>query len=430
MGKLIQYREEMTKLLTDLKELQGKEERSDEEESSIDQKLARVNDLGPMIIREKNLEEASSQLDEYTKPAPNGRVTTRQDAQAQHHKPERTDLGYRFAHSDELKEAPRSGGNSRRMQVGSFYERNHDGVDDMEQRTLIYTGATSGLVMQDRLGGVYRPLLQPFQVRMRDVLINGRTESNAVQYVRELAYTNAAAETAEAVSTATGAKPESALTFVVTTDNVATIAHWVPITRQVMDDQAQMETYVNGRLIEGLKLVEDVEILTGPGTGATLTGLMTRSGIGNLDAAYWTANPLPTVAAAANKADRIRRAKKYVAVTGLANASFVVLHPDDYEQMDELKTTTGEYLFSNPTAYAEIPRLWGMTVVQSTSIATNNFFMGDGTMAAIFDRMDATILVGDQHSDFLIRNMIAILAEERLALACFRPAAFAKGVLS
>jgi hypothetical protein len=68
-----------------------------------------------------------------------------------------------------------------------------------------------------------------------------------------------------------------------------------------------------------------------------------------------------------------------------------------------------------------------MTVVQSTSIATNNFFMGDGTMAAIFDRMDATILVGDQHSDFLIRNMIAILAEERLALACFRPVRICEG---
>jgi HK97 family phage major capsid protein len=429
MGKLVQYREEMTKLLTDLKELQAKDERTDDEESAIDQKLARVNDLGPLIIREKNLDEASAQLDDYTKPAPNGRVTTRQEAQAPYQKPERTDIGYRFAKSDELKDYRGTGAGSR-MHVGSFYERNHDDVADMEQRTLIYTGATSTLVMQDRLGGLYRPLVQPFQVRMRDVLINGRTESNAVQYVRELAYTNAAAETAEAVSVATGAKPESALTFVVATDNVATIAHWVPITRQVMDDASQMETYVNGRLIEGLKLVEDVEILTGPGTGATLTGLMTRAGIGNLDAAYWTANPLPTVAAAANKADRIRRAKKYIAVTGLANASFVVLHPDDFEQFDELKTTTGEYVLSDPANYGELQRMWGLTIVQSTSITANNFFIGDGSMAAIFDRMDATIFVADQHSDFFIRNIFVLLAEERLALAMFRPAAFAKGVLS
>lgn len=363
---------------------------------------------------------------------PGGRKTvSRTDGEQPTQRPTRADMGYQFTHSEAYEDyRSRPTGRSGRLKIGSFYERNQDQVEDMEQRTLIWTAATSGLVNGDRLTGVYRPVLQPFQVRMRDVLINGRTDSNAIEYVQELVFTNAAAETAEAVSTATGAKPESALTFQVATDNVATIAHWVPITRQVIDDAAQMETYVNGRLIEGLKLREDAEIVNGNGTPPNIQGLMNRTGIGNLDATYWTGNPLPTVAAAANKADRIRRAKKYTMVTGLANPSFVVLHPDDFEQMDELKTTTGEYLFSNPTDYNVIPRLWGLTVVESTSITANNFLVGDGTMAAIFDKMDAQIFVADQHSDFFIRNIFVILAEERLALAVFRPAAFTKGVLS
>jgi HK97 family phage major capsid protein len=157
---------------------------------------------------------------------------------------------------------------------------------------------------------------------------------------------------------------------------------------------------------------------------------MSTSGIGDLNAAYWTANPLPTAGAAANKLDRIRRGRKYVAVTGLAQATFVVLNPDDLEQIDELKDTTGKYVVGDPVSYTPVPRLWGLTVVESTSIAANSFLVGDGRMAAIYDRMDATIYMADQHGDFFIRNIFVLLAEERIALAVYRPAAFAKGILS
>jgi HK97 family phage major capsid protein len=365
--------------------------------------------------------------DDMNKPA--GRISRTQAASNGHQKVERGDIGYRFAHSDAYVDYKnRPAGNSDRLDIGSVYA--HPELDEMEQRTLIYTGATASIVLPDRQTGIYGPSILPFQVRMRDVLINARTNSNAVQFVRETGYTNAAAETAEAVSAATGAKPESALTFTVATANVATIAHWVPITRQAMDDVAQLESYVNSRLIDGLKLREDAEVLAGDGTGANITGIMSTSGIGDLNAAYWTANPLPTAGAAANKIDRIRRGRKYVAVTGLAQATFVVLHPDDLEQIDELKDTTGKYVVGDPVGYAPVPRLWGLTVVESTSMAANSFLVGDGRMAAIFDKMDATVFMADQHSDFFVRNIFVLLAEERIALAVFRPAAFAKGILS
>lgn len=367
-------------------------------------------------------------LDEdMNKPA--GRLTRTQAAQNGHQKVERADIGYRFAHSDAYADyKSRPAGKSDRLDIGSVYA--HPELGEVEQRTLIYTGATASIVLPDRQTGIYGPSILPFQVRMRDVLINARTNSNAVQFVRETGYTNAAAEVAEAVSAATGAKPESALTFTVATANVATIAHWVPITRQAIDDVAQLESYVNSRLIDGLKLREDAEVLAGDGTGANITGIMTTSGIGDLNAAYWTANPLPTAGAAANKIDRIRRGRKYVAVTGLAQATFVVLNPDDLEQIDELKDTTGKYVVGDPVGYTPVPRLWGLTVVESTSMAANSFLVGDGRMAAIFDRMDATVFMADQHSDFFIRNIFVLLAEERIALAVFRPAAFAKGILS
>jgi hypothetical protein len=50
-------------------------------------------------------------------------------------------------------------------------------------------------------------------------------------------------------------------------------------------------------------------------------------------------------------------------------------------------------------------------------------------MAAVWDRMQAQILV-DTIDDQFVRNMLTLLAEERLALTVFRPAAFAEVALA
>jgi HK97 family phage major capsid protein len=47
--------------------------------------------------------------------------------------------------------------------------------------------------------------------------------------------------------------------------------------------------------------------------------------------------------------------------------------------------------------------------------------------AAIWDRAGATIEVSREHSDYFVKNMVAILCEERLALSVFRPKALIYG---
>jgi HK97 family phage major capsid protein len=44
--------------------------------------------------------------------------------------------------------------------------------------------------------------------------------------------------------------------------------------------------------------------------------------------------------------------------------------------------------------------------------------------AAIFDRQTATIEISREHQDFFVKNMVAILCEERLTLCVFQPNAF------
>jgi HK97 family phage major capsid protein len=49
------------------------------------------------------------------------------------------------------------------------------------------------------------------------------------------------------------------------------------------------------------------------------------------------------------------------------------------------------------------------------------------TAAAVWDRSDATIEISREHSDYFVRNMIAVLAEERVALTVFRSDAMIVG---
>jgi HK97 family phage major capsid protein len=66
--------------------------------------------------------------------------------------------------------------------------------------------------------------------------------------------------------------------------------------------------------------------------------------------------------------------------------------------------------------------------VESLSMPAGDFLVGNfATGAQIFDRMNATIEIARQNEDDFIRNMISILAEERLALAVYAPNSFVEG---
>ena len=57
-----------------------------------------------------------------------------------------------------------------------------------------------------------------------------------------------------------------------------------------------------------------------------------------------------------------------------------------------------------------------------------DFMVGAFKLAAtLFDREQAQILVSTEDQDNVIRNLVTILCEERLALAVTRPAAFVYG---
>jgi HK97 family phage major capsid protein len=65
-------------------------------------------------------------------------------------------------------------------------------------------------------------------------------------------------------------------------------------------------------------------------------------------------------------------------------------------------------------------------------IAPGSFLVGSGSPVAaeIRDRMEMTVEISTEHSDYFTRNLVAIRAEKRLALITKRPNSFVTGTFT
>lgn len=276
-------------------------------------------------------------------------------------------------------------------------------------------GSAGDLIVPDRLPGILAPGQR--RLTVRDLLTPGRTSSTSVQYVKETGFTNAAAT----VSETTGAlKPQSDIKFEIATSSVTTIAHWVLATRQILDDAPMLQSYIDGRLRYGLALVEENQLLNGGGTGTDLNGIYTQA----------TAFTAPiTIPAPVTRIDVLRLAVLKSALAELPTTG-AVLHPADWASIELLKETTGAYLIGNPQG-ALAPTLWSLPIVATQAISQGNFLTGAFRLGAqIFDRWDARVEVSTEDDQNFRKNLVTILAEERLALAVYRPEAFVKGAFA
>jgi HK97 family phage major capsid protein len=270
-----------------------------------------------------------------------------------------------------------------------------------------YTDRRPGIV-----GGAFRTLTL-------EALLNSLpTGSNAVDYVREASFINAAAETAEGAL-----KPESTVTTALVTEPVATIAHWLKISRQLAQDNAALAAYVNTRMVYGVNLRVENQIINGNGTAPNMSGF-TKTG--NFTPHGYTAAAL---GAGATRLDLIRRIIGDCA-GGDYPADAIVLNPVDWALIETLKDTQGRYLVGDP-ANAAAPRLWGLPVAVSNAITADNVLVGSMAMAATFyNRSDVAVELSESDGDNFVRNLITVRAERRCMLAVERPAAVRYGDLT
>lgn len=273
--------------------------------------------------------------------------------------------------------------------------------------TSLSNSAGAGVV-PDRQAG----LILPPQRRMtiRDLLTPGTTSSNLIQYVKESGFTNNAATVVEGAQ-----KPESNITYEMMQSAVVTIAHWIKASKQILDDFPALRSNIDGRLRYGLALVEEAQLLKGSGTGNNLNGIYTQA----------TDFAAPIAIADATKIDVLRLMLLQAELAEYPSTG-IVMHPSDWTAIELTKDTTGNYIFANPQSLAS-PVLWGRPVVSTQAMTVDTALVGAFRMGAqIYDREDANVVISTENQDDFIKNMITIRAEERLALATYRPEAFVK----
>ena len=326
-------------------------------------------------------------------------------------------LGTAFIESDEFKAmmSRGSGTMDSPYNVKNLYEGDY-ATKDVYSSLPSGTPAAFGTIQRD-------PIVtqQHRRTRVRDLFPTRRTNAAVIEYFRMSGFTNNASVVPERVSSAFGAKPQTTMAFTGVQAPVRTIAHWEAAHRNVLADEPQLRSIIDNELLYGLRLHEDYQILSGAGTSEDLTGILNTTGIQTY---AWSAGA--TVPVADTKADAVRRAAT-LSFLAYYEPSGIILHPNDWEDIELVKDSNGQYLMAVSIVQGAEARMWRIPVVDTPAITEGTALIGSfGQGAQLYDREEATIRVSEQHSDFFVRNAIVVLAEQRLALAVKRPESFVK----
>lgn len=286
------------------------------------------------------------------------------------------------------------------MEVQASTITGQEGSPPENSNILVGAGRRAGIVP-----GAFRAL------RVADLLVSIPITSNAWEFTRELAFTNNAAETAEAA-----AKPETDLTFELDTVNIRTIAHWIKASKQILEDAPAVAAYINTRMTFGVNAREDSQLLVGDGTGQNISGMTI--------AANRTAF---TPVSGDTQLDSLNKAK-YQLIGADYEADGVIMNPADWGAIERLKTSDAAYVVGDPFGTI-VPRVWGLPVALSNNMTSGSFQMAD--FATTYDyliRSGTVVELGFINDDFT-KNLVTIRGEKRSALATLRPASALFGAL-
>jgi HK97 family phage major capsid protein len=394
---------------------------SEDQKKALDEATGKMREIRGLI---ESLREAESE--EKWANEPDGDSASRKDAaQAarERHVEALKSLGERFLESDEFKalDNGRNGANSRAWEVkaaniGALWRGGMATKDLYSVPAPAIGGFPGGTTQREPM----LPMVQRTQ-RVRDLFPVQNTTASVIEYFKVMGFVNGASTVAQRTpdNTAFALKPQTTLQFAGEQTPVRTIAHWEAAHRNVLADEPQLRGIIDNELLYGLRLVEDAQILSGSGTGQDLRGILNTPGIQNYLWSAGATTPVPD-----NKADAIRRAAT-LAFLAQYQPTGVVLHPNDWEDIELSKDNNGQYLLAVSIALGGEQRVWRMPVVDTPAMPEGTALVGAfGLGATLYDREEANIRVAEQHADFFLRNAVVILAEERLALSVRRPESF------
>ena len=257
---------------------------------------------------------------------------------------------------------------------------------------------------------------------IEDLITSIPTSANAIDWVRENVFTNSAAEAAEGVQIA-----QSSITFTTGTMPVTNVAHFIKITRQLAMDNAALAAFINRRMVYGVNLRVENQLVAGDGVAPNLGGLTLAA---NRTAHGYTAASLAALGlSATNKLDLIG---KMIGDCALADypADVIILNTADWWTLRLSKDSQGRYLLGDP-ASSVTPMLFGRPVVASNAMTALNVWVGSLSQAAtLHNREGIVVEMSDSDENNFQLGLVSVRAMRRLALTVEKPAAARYGLLT
>ena len=264
-------------------------------------------------------------------------------------------------------------------------------------------------------------------LRIRDLFTQDTAPDAPIIDARQVARYPAAGPVAQATSTGGsghtgGVKPQSSIGWEAFETYPRTIATWMATTRQALRQDNRVRVLIDSEGQYMVSLAEEDQLINGTGLNDEVLGLLALHDIQTL-----RASSMPGIHP---NVDAIRKAKTMTLI-GLARvpADAVAIHPNDSMQLDLIKDLYGRYLAGDPfgTGMDPQPPIWRLPRVESEAIEEGTCIVAAWKLGGtVYDVMPVVIYMSDSHEDFFVRNLIAILFEERVALVVRRPTAFVK----
>ena len=206
------------------------------------------------------------------------------------------------------------------------------------------------------------------------------------------------------------AKPQVHVPYTSTTVALQKIAGYLKETDELLSDAAFLESAIRGRGVYEFKKAVEAYLVTALTTAGIQAGQSTIT------------------------FDNILKAKQAVRTeTGYA-ADSILINPADLEALLLTKDSNLQYLLGGPAygsygngAYAANPRIWGLTVVESSEIPAGAAVVGAfkaGASVVTKSGEGLRVEVSNSDQDDFIKNRVTVRIEERLVLATRVPSAF------
>lgn len=265
------------------------------------------------------------------------------------------------------------------------------------------SGATSYPTAPQRVPGIQGIPTPP--LTLLDVLPIQPVESSTFEYV----YLDDFLSGAAYQNVEGDEKGEGDLPTTLQRAEIATIATWIPASKQVLDDNDQLQSQISLLMASGVRQKLEHEVLAGAGGTGEINGLINQA--------------TPIISTMQHPADRIGEAITTLKARGW-NPTVVVMSPADWFAIasERAETGNGQYVLGSPRDPSP-PSLWGVPVVVTLSMPDGQALVLDTATLALLDRQEVTVEASRHDGNNFRRNLITILAELRAGLAVYAPTA-------